>query len=421
MKKLKNKKSRNTGITLIALVVTIIILIILATISINIIVGENGLIAQAERAKGVYESSADREQGIMDQYANIVANGGKIPEKLKTVAEVIESETPFTETKQITDGNGDLMWVPKDFKVVEGESIDTGVVIEDGVGNQFVWVPVPDIDDMYDSANKAGKLYDFSGEGSSSTSKARTYPGLNSGYREPDIVTGSSTGTGTEYDGADSNLAIIQQGLTATTFKSKLQSDFDKMIESVGYYKGFYIGRYETGNLKSGQVTTAVVKKDREDISNTNWYYMYASSKDIVYKNETEKITSVTSSMIWGCQWDATLNWFIRSDPENTRGVKGYVTNSTGKGWYKENSEDSKKPTGTPISDKKENEVNKIWDMAGNVHEWTLEAYNSDARVNRGGSYGGKVSISPAIDRNTGVPTYYRNNYGSRVTLYITK
>ena len=50
MEKQKNKQRQN-GITLIALVVTIIVLIILAGVSINMLVGDNGIITQAQTAK----------------------------------------------------------------------------------------------------------------------------------------------------------------------------------------------------------------------------------------------------------------------------------------------------------------------------------------------------------------------------------
>lgn len=53
---------REKGITLIALVVTIIILIILAAISINLVLGENGIIEKAKLAKGNIETSSLREQ-----------------------------------------------------------------------------------------------------------------------------------------------------------------------------------------------------------------------------------------------------------------------------------------------------------------------------------------------------------------------
>ena len=46
---MRNKKQ--SGITLVALVVTIVVLLILAGVSINLVLGENGLITQAKEAK----------------------------------------------------------------------------------------------------------------------------------------------------------------------------------------------------------------------------------------------------------------------------------------------------------------------------------------------------------------------------------
>ena len=63
---MKNKKM-NKGITLVALVVTIVILIILATISINAVLGENGLIRRAEKA-AEYQANAEKsESDAIDQ------------------------------------------------------------------------------------------------------------------------------------------------------------------------------------------------------------------------------------------------------------------------------------------------------------------------------------------------------------------
>ena len=61
MEKQKNKQ-RQEGITLIALVVTIIVLIILAGVSINMLVGENGLITQSQRAEEDYSKSEVKEK-----------------------------------------------------------------------------------------------------------------------------------------------------------------------------------------------------------------------------------------------------------------------------------------------------------------------------------------------------------------------
>ena len=58
------KIMRNKGITLVALVVTIVILLILAGITITMVLGENGIISQAqlaaERTKiGEYENTSE--------------------------------------------------------------------------------------------------------------------------------------------------------------------------------------------------------------------------------------------------------------------------------------------------------------------------------------------------------------------------
>ena len=44
-------KLKNKGITLVALVVTIVVLLILAGVSISLVLGQNGLITQAQEAK----------------------------------------------------------------------------------------------------------------------------------------------------------------------------------------------------------------------------------------------------------------------------------------------------------------------------------------------------------------------------------
>ena len=60
MKK-RREINRQEGITLIALVITIVILIILATVAINAIFGEKGLIQYAEKGKDVYTESGEKQ------------------------------------------------------------------------------------------------------------------------------------------------------------------------------------------------------------------------------------------------------------------------------------------------------------------------------------------------------------------------
>ncbi|MCI9040026.1 MAG: hypothetical protein HFJ29_09330, partial [Clostridia bacterium] len=138
--------------------------------------------------------------------------------------------------------------IPKDYAVATSENInkiDGGLVIQDDEGNQYVWVPVDETaySKMIDETNKRGKLYNFSATGTTLISYSAT------GFREPDIVS--------QYDGNDASKdasyfkAAISSSMTRAQFKNQLQNEFNSMSESVKKYHGFYIGRYETGNLEA--------------------------------------------------------------------------------------------------------------------------------------------------------------------------
>ena len=71
MKNIVNR--RNSGITLIALVVTIVVLIILATVSINTVLGDNGIISRAQKARDSYSNSQKSEDEQMAVLANEMA------------------------------------------------------------------------------------------------------------------------------------------------------------------------------------------------------------------------------------------------------------------------------------------------------------------------------------------------------------
>ena len=76
------KKRQNRGITLIALVVTIVVLIILATISINAVWGDDGLIKRAEQAsqhQANAEASDNDAMGILDKYITDASKVEKEP------------------------------------------------------------------------------------------------------------------------------------------------------------------------------------------------------------------------------------------------------------------------------------------------------------------------------------------------------
>ena len=416
---MKHKEKRiqeNKGITLIALVVTIVVLIILATVSINAVFGDNGIIKKAERAKEVQENAGKRESDSLDNMVDYIdgyKNGG---DGKVTLPDGWNGD----KVNPVKSEDNIVVPVPKGYtaSTVAGEkSVSSGFVIKEGNDgnktegiNEFVWVPVGNISDIYDEANNAGQLWSFSG----TTSSKKTYSTTkNSGYREPDVVTkaseGSDSTSGTQYDAVSTNLqqAGMSSTATASTFKTQLQNEFNEMIKSAKTYGGFYIGRYETGNLSNS--TKAVVQKNNSDINNQTWYTMYKMCKTIKAND------NVATSMLWGCQWDATLRWMQTSTkPE----VASFPTNSEGKGNYRGTQGDTNKviPTGANSS----YSVNNIYDMAGNVFDWTLEAGFTDCHVTRGGVYSLAASDYPASERGGGNPAGGSGSFrGCRSTLYV--
>ena len=178
------------------------------------------------------------------------------------------------------------------------------------------------------------------------------------------------------------------------------------MIASLEKYGGFYIGRYETGNLSQAE---AVVVKNNSDIGSQKWYTMYNKSKGVAANS------NVTTTMIWGCQWDAVMRWMYNSGDEEK---KTYTYDSTGKGNYDDAGVGDTIPTGSVEA----YAVNNIYDMAGNADDWTIEAYEIDFRVVCGGSHYDYGSFYPASHRyNYDYPTVSNDSeIASRSALYIS-
>ena len=110
--------------------------------------------------------------------------------------------------------------------------------------------------------------------------------------------------------------------------------------------------------------------------------------------------------------------------------VKNFATNSALYGNYYDNSisyvEGSETKTITansstviPTGSAEITNINNIYDMAGNVYDWSLEAYNTGTRTRRGGYYSNYGSAFPASVRSDNTPTTSFAGCGSRSTLYV--
>ena len=66
------KSKKNKGITLISLVVTIVVLLILAGVTIGVLIGDNGLLNQATKAKKETEEAAKKEDENLKELDNLI-------------------------------------------------------------------------------------------------------------------------------------------------------------------------------------------------------------------------------------------------------------------------------------------------------------------------------------------------------------
>ena len=70
-----NKKSRKQGITLIALIITIIVLLILAGVTMSFVVGDNGVLTQAQKAKIRTDKESAEEEVKLEVVGSYDDNG----------------------------------------------------------------------------------------------------------------------------------------------------------------------------------------------------------------------------------------------------------------------------------------------------------------------------------------------------------
>ena len=416
MEKENFRKNNQIGITLIALVVTIVILLILTGVTINMLLGENGIIRTAQEAKNTWEGAVANEQQEIENLVNELnssmnnenGTGGETPENpevpdgwdLSKVTPVPSEDTPPVNVP-----------VPKGFTLstVDGEkTVEDGFVIkQDGSDNEFVWIPVSEerLAQMYtqEIVTLSGGTGVTTNIYSKSSINTMSKPG-ETGYREPDLIVGN----GSEYDANPSYYPLVGGATSLQEFAQDMVDEYQEIHDSIEIYGGFYIGRYEL----TGTTTSPTVVKGGTVITNTNWYHLKAACMKIVNnegKQESEIIAKTT--MMYGNQWDEVCNWLSGA---------GYdIEDSTSWGNYRNNTEEGhgeKQTTGFKEAWK----ANNIYDFAGNCREWTQEGEGTKYRVIRGGDCDNSGSDGPASFRSGYNPSYDGNSlFSTRSTLYI--
>ena len=401
---------REKGITLIALIITIVVMLILVAVSVNVIIKSN-LIGTAEKATNKYKTASEEESK-----GGVIEIDGKkynsIEDYINLSSINIPGGTRVTEPTEYKVGDKTAI-IPAGFTVsgIDSErTIDGGLVIYlipeeelkdvkwDGTEktkyDQFVWIPISheQINNMFicqakttsngscnitvengvakctvhNSTQMAGRLYATDRGENYKKAYTEVYT-ANSGLREPDVVTGDDgsstclgymsnvTGDSTSYE----NL---------TNFKKTLQEEYNEIVALIYNAEGYYVGRYETSNITTTKETAIkVVAGIKLGIARIDWYHIYAQQK--AYAANKGLGNKVKSSMMLGTCHDQMLE-FVNVEGKYDITKAGNVEHNFSNTYN----------TGNQSTDMSKN----IYDLEGNVYEWTTEAYDTHNRVHRG-------------------------------------
>ena len=410
---------KNKGITLVALVVTIVVLLILAGVSINLVLGNNGIIAKAKDAETKSAEASENDlKGMnslieqMESALNGSGNGGKT-----------EPET--------------VPYLPSDdFHYDTSTSVDTGLVIKDVNGNEYVWVVVP----------RTTAVYKTTGLGKTTFTDA-DYTSIENDLKEYTKTYRGSISYSDVYYPDDKNVGWFADATAYNNLKNS-------MLKSVYENGGFYVGRYE-----AGIDTTAGTNRTSNTDKNSNGKYTMPSTTPVsradaypytwVTRTQAQNLASnvnsgtKTSSLMFGVQWDLVLAFMHN---KGNIADSTLTSNSTTIGNYKNNLWTIKNAnakystdygstfTACPNPFKKDADskillttgadssfsVQNIYDIAGNVYEWTLEKTDRGSLpcAQRGGDFYDTGSGSPAAKRNNFYTFSTNYSIGFRVTLW---
>ena len=316
----------------------------------------------------------------------------------------VEKYSSKVGTNTVKNIDGYKVTIPAGFAYGTSENVghvSTGLVITDevdkdgnSIGNEFVWIPISYYEStdaitvgntgklmatIKSGTNYRGVLYNWESDKTGNT----TYAWNTNSYHEPGIV---SMDTKNEYS---------SYGVTEST----LQTEYNTMIASVKKNGGFYVGRYEIG--QNGISKLGDTPASEGDNTQMAWYGLYERAKGYTK-------SSITSSMIWGSQYDAMLNFALT----NTADKNKIVATTNG------NHGESAIKTGLYQGS---DSINNIYDLEGNLLELTLEAGEADSlgsksRTFRGGSI--FITDAPWYRPGSGSLGVYKIT-GSRSTLYI--
>ena len=426
---------KNKGITLVALVVTIVVLLILAGVSINLVLGNNGIIAKAKEAQRKSAEASQNDLIGMNELAQQLE--GKLNGSTGSGSENGGKTEPET-----------VPYLPSDdFHYDTSTSVDTGLVIQDASGNEYVWVVVP----------RTTAVYKTTGLGKTTFTDA-DYTSIENDLKDYTSTYVTTYGYSDTYVADDKSVGWFADETAYNNLKNS-------MLKSVYENGGFYVGRYEAGigtnrtsieaqvNGKYPVPTTAPVTKADA------YPYTYVTRTQAQNLASNVNSGTKTSSLMFGVQWDLVLV-FMSKDTAKITSTDDLTTNSTAIGNYRDsvfqlsqtgkyatmsdyNLSSTWNPSTTSTTNfvdssrnkiaqssngngilvttgtSEKNKVMNIYDVAGNVWEWTLEKTSkNDPCASRGGGFSNTGTNYPTACRCDVGIDYSNNRIGFRVSLF---
>ena len=182
---------------------------------------------------------------------------------------------------------------------------------------------------------------------------------------------------------------------------------------------GFYIGRYEATYSSSGVLskpsTSTRTSNSTTLIDSMLWNYI-----DQPEALSTAKAydTGLNSSLLTGAAWDRTLGWLVET---NNKTIEQVCLSNKSSDWGNGTKDTFSGTTGLiNTGEFSQTKANNIYDLVGNLWEWTSEAGGVSIRVLRGGIYFNGGSYNSAIYRHSFyVPSSKVNYEGFRLALYL--
>lgn len=302
----------------------------------------------------------------------------------------------------------------ENFMYVEGTDLDTGLVMQDSYDNKYVWIEVPRTSTIYKKSGLDITSFTDS-ECESIYSDLKNYV---KDYQE-------------DFKGFADKYCSSESGISSENEYNKLKNN---MVKSIYINGGFWIGQYEVG---SNSYTTSGDNAKREPEIKENLYpYNYISCKKAQELASNFDSGDKTSSLMFGVQWDLILKFIETKGEKEKNQIK---VDSTEWGNYGNSEFDITTGEYTESSDKKyekvvdsyqksgkvlcstgitsRNNILNIYDLAGNVWEWTLEQNGLYNRcIARGGGYSKNGDDSAANSRASNESI--SDEFGFRVTIF---